>query len=58
MAKPVGRWVVYERKGGEFVYLSKPLRTRKEAEALRQKLHEKYPRDAIGVGFIWLTRES
>jgi hypothetical protein len=52
MKKPVGRWIVYERQDGAFVYLSKPLRTKLQAEKERAKLHEKYPRAAIGVGFL------
>jgi hypothetical protein len=52
MAKTVGRWVVYERQDGEFVYLSKPLKTKAQAESERLKLATKYPRAAIGVGFI------
>ena len=52
MAKTVGRWVVYERQDGEFVYLSKPLKTKAQAESARLKLAAKYPRAAIGIGFI------
>jgi hypothetical protein len=55
MAKTVGRWVVYERQDGEFVYLSKPLKTKAQAESERLKLATKYPRAAIGVGFIRTT---
>lgn len=55
MAKTVGRWVVYERQDGGFVYLSKPLKTRAQAEHEREKLNAKYPRAAIGVGFIRTT---
>jgi hypothetical protein len=52
MKKAKGRWVVYERQEGEFVFLSKPLKTRKQAEQERLKFHAKYPRAAIGVGFV------
>jgi hypothetical protein len=55
MGKTVGRWVVYERQGGEFVYLSKPLKTKAQAESERLKLAAKYPRAAIGVGFIRIS---
>jgi hypothetical protein len=44
--------VGYERRDGAFVYLSKPLKTKQQAEKERAKLHEKYPRAAIGVGFV------
>jgi hypothetical protein len=52
MAKTVGRWVVYERQGTEFVHLSKLFKKRGQAEKAREKLKEKYPTSAIGVGFI------
>jgi hypothetical protein len=52
MKKPVGRWVVYERQDGAFVYLSKPLKTKERAEKERAKFDKKYPRAAIGVGFV------
>jgi len=38
MGKTAGRWVLYEHKDGEFVLLSKPLKTKKEAEEKSQKL--------------------
>jgi len=52
--KKTGRWVVYERREGEFVFLSKLLKTRKAAEKERLKLKERlgHRRSAIGVGFV------
>lgn len=32
MGKMASRWLLYEHKDGEFVLLSKPLKTKKEAE--------------------------
>jgi hypothetical protein len=56
MTKTVGRWLVYERKNGEFVFLSKPLKTKEEADKERLKLKARpgENRSAIGVGFIRL----
>jgi hypothetical protein len=52
--KKAGRWVVYERREGEFVFLSKLLKTRKEAEKERLRLKDRleHRRFAIGVGFV------
>ena len=54
VAKKSGRWVVYERREGEFVFLSKLLKSRKEAEKERLRLKERlqHKRSAIGVGFV------
>jgi len=58
VAKKSGRWVVYERREGEFVFLSKLLKTRKEAEKERLRLKERlhHKRSALGVAFVQ-TRE-
>jgi hypothetical protein len=52
--KKTGRWVVYERREGEFVFLSKLLKTKKEAEKERLRLKDRleHRRSAIGVGFV------
>jgi hypothetical protein len=52
MPKSKSGWVVYERQNGEFVHLSKPFKTKEEAEREREKFDKKYPRAAIGVGFV------
>jgi hypothetical protein len=54
MAKSSGRWVVYEKRGVEFVYLSRPFKTRLAAEAERSRLQQqsKSRRKPLGVGFI------
>jgi hypothetical protein len=33
--KTIGRWVVYERRQTEFIHLSKPFRTKEQAEKER-----------------------
>jgi hypothetical protein len=40
MSKPVERWLLFKYVGLEFTPLSKPFKTKKEAE----KAREKYPR--------------
>lgn len=47
-------WVVYKRIDGEFIFLSKPFKTKTLAERERTKLHT-YPehaRASVGVGFV------
>ena len=60
MGKTVGRWVLYEHKDGEFILLSKPLKTKKEAEEERENLKArsgmKHPE--IGVGFMRLPESK
>jgi hypothetical protein len=47
-------WVIYERRDGEFIFLSKPFKTRKQAEQERTRLNARPERKraAIGVGFV------
>ncbi len=52
MTKSKSGWVVYERQGGNFVHLSKPFKTKQQAEKEREKFDKKYPKAAIGVGFV------
>jgi hypothetical protein len=53
-AKKSGRWVVYERQGDKFVFLSKLLKTKESAEKERLRLKElpEHRRSSIGVGFV------
>jgi hypothetical protein len=53
-AKTIGRWVVYERRETEFIHLSKPFRTKGQAEKERARLKARpeYRKSAIGVGFV------
>jgi hypothetical protein len=52
MPKTTSGWVVYERQNGEFIRLSKPFKTKEQAEKERAKFAKRYPRAAIGVGFV------
>ena len=49
-----GRWVVYERRNGEFIFLSRPFTTRAQAEKERDKLEAMftYKRVSLGVGVV------
>jgi hypothetical protein len=53
MVKTTG-WVVYEHREGEFIFLSKPFNTRKQAEKVRTRLNANpdFERASIGVGFV------
>jgi hypothetical protein len=54
MTKSTGRWVVYEKRGVEYVYASKRLVTKQEAEKERERLHQKSKSrvKSLGVGFV------
>jgi hypothetical protein len=53
MGKIRGRWVLYEYKDGEFIHVSKLLKTKKEAEQQRSKLLALgHKANSLGVGFI------
>ena len=48
-------WVVYERQEDQFVFLSKPLKTKQQAEKERLRLTQRpgyRRRSAIGIGFV------
>jgi hypothetical protein len=49
-----GRWVVYERRDGEFIFLSRLFATRAQAEKERDKLKTSFKsrRVSLGVGFV------
>jgi hypothetical protein len=49
-----GRWVVYERRNGEFIFLSRLFTTRAQAEKERDKLEAAftYKKVSLGVGAI------
>lgn len=46
-------WVAYEKRGVEYVHVSKRFDTKQEAEKARERLHRKSKsrRKALGVGF-------
>jgi len=47
------RWVVYERRNGEFIFLSRPFTTRAQAEKERDKLEATFTyKVSLGVGAI------
>jgi len=53
-----GRWVVYEKRGVEYVHVSKRFETKQEAEKERGRLQQKSGdnrRKALGVGFSRLA---
>ncbi len=51
MPRIVERWLLYKYVGGEFTPLSKPFKTKEQAEWARLKYPER-ERGAIGVGVI------
>jgi len=51
MSKKADRWLLFEYIHGEFTPLSKPFKTKKEAEKAREKYPERL-RKTIGLGVI------
>jgi hypothetical protein len=51
MAKAIKHWLLFEYVGLEFTPLSKPFKTREQAETARAKYPERL-RKRIGVGVI------
>jgi len=51
MPKIVERWLLFKYIDGELTPLSKPLKTKAQAEKARQKYSER-ERKAIGVGVV------
>ena len=51
MSKIIERWLLFKYIEGEFTPLSKPLRTKEQAEKARLKFPER-ERKTIGVGVI------
>ena len=49
-----GHWVVYEKRGVEYVHVFKRFETKEEAEKERERLHQdpEMRRKALGVGFV------
>jgi hypothetical protein len=45
-----GRWVVYERRNGEFIFLSRLFTTRAQAETERDKLEETFTSKKVSLG--------
>ncbi len=57
MPKTREQWLLFKYIGGEFTPLSKPLKTRGQAEKARSKYPER-ERKTIGVGVIRLPRNG
>jgi hypothetical protein len=55
MSKIIERWLLYKFISGEFTPLSKPFRTKEQAEWARLKYPER-ERGAIGVGVIRIEK--
>jgi len=55
MSKTVEQWLLFEYVGREFTPLSKPFKTRKQAEKAREKYPERL-RKTIGLGVIRIKR--
>jgi hypothetical protein len=54
MTKSTGRWVVYEKRGVEYIHRSKRFETREEAEKERERLQQKSKSrvKSLGAGFV------
>jgi hypothetical protein len=57
MTKTVEQWLLFKYVGGEFTPLSKPFRTKQQAEKARSKYPER-ERKTIGVGVIRLPKNG
>jgi hypothetical protein len=55
MAKIVEKWLLYKYVGLEFTPLSKPFKTREQAEKAREKYPERV-RKTIGLGVIRIRK--
>jgi hypothetical protein len=55
MAKIIEQWLLFKHIEGQFTPLSKPFKTKDQAEKARQKYPER-ERGTIGVGVIRLKR--
>ena len=55
MSKTIERWLLYKYVGLEFTPLSKPFKTREQAEKARKKYPERL-RKSIGVGVIRIKK--
>ena len=45
-----GRWVVYERRNGEFIFLSRFFTTRAQAEKESNKLEAMFTSEKVSLG--------
>jgi len=51
MPKPIERWLLFKYINGEFTPLSKPFKTKEQAEKARLKIPERQ-RKSIGLGVV------
>jgi hypothetical protein len=58
MARVSKGWVVYEYDDGQFVHLSKPFKTKEQAEKKRSELTARLGnrQSPIGVGFVLIPQ--
>jgi hypothetical protein len=57
MAKTIEQWLLFKYVGGEFTPLSKPFKTKEQAETARSKYPER-ERKTIGLGVVRLPQEK
>jgi hypothetical protein len=57
MPKTIEQWLLYKYIDGEFTPLSKPFKTKEQAEKARSKYPER-ERKSIGVGVIRLAKDD
>ena len=55
MAKIIEQWLLFKYVGGEFTPLSKPFKTKEQAERARLKLPER-ERRSVAVGVIKIEK--
>jgi hypothetical protein len=55
MAKIVEQWLLFKYVGGQFTPLSKPFKTKEQAEKAREKYPER-ERKKVGVGVIRMRK--
>jgi hypothetical protein len=57
MPQTIVQWLLFKYVGGEFTLLSKPFKTKEQAERARSKYPER-ERKTIGVGVIRLPKNG
>jgi hypothetical protein len=57
MPKIIEQWLLFQYVGGVFTPLSKPFKTKQQAEKARRKYPER-ERKTIGLGVVRLTKDG
>jgi hypothetical protein len=57
MPKTIEQWLLFKYVGGEFTPLSKPFKTKEQAEKARLKYPERQ-RKSIGLGVVRLPKDE